>query len=149
MFTPFVPDSFHVPLKLTTERFRLEPLGAQHNERDHNAWMSSIEHIRNTPGFPKSKSNWPSAMPLETNLSDLNRHSEDFAARQGFTYSVLDGDQVIGCVYIYPSEKDGFDVDVSSWVIASRADLDKHLWETISDWLSEVWPFSSTFYESR
>jgi hypothetical protein len=31
---------------------RLEPLGPQHNQSDHAAWMSSIEHIRSTPGYP-------------------------------------------------------------------------------------------------
>ena len=46
-----VPDGFAVPRELVAERFRLEPLGPQHNERDHAAWTSSIEHIRSTPGF--------------------------------------------------------------------------------------------------
>ncbi|ASJ73226.1 hypothetical protein IMCC3135_15720 [Granulosicoccus antarcticus IMCC3135] len=42
MTTPFVPDDFDIPLELGTEHFRLETLGPQHNERDHEAWMSSI-----------------------------------------------------------------------------------------------------------
>ena len=42
-------------------------------------------------------------MSLEENLADLERHARDFADRTGFTYSVLDGDDVIGCVYVYPS----------------------------------------------
>jgi hypothetical protein len=48
----FVPDEFIVPRELVTPRFRLEPLGPQHNADDHEAWTSSIEHIRATPGFP-------------------------------------------------------------------------------------------------
>ena len=47
----FVPDGFAVPRELVTEEFRLEPLGPQHNEGDYEAWMSSIDHIRATPGF--------------------------------------------------------------------------------------------------
>ena len=53
----FVPAGFEPPTSLVTDRFRLEPLGPQHNEADHAAWMSSIEHIRSTPGYPDGK--WP------------------------------------------------------------------------------------------
>jgi hypothetical protein len=48
----FVPVGFEPPTSLTTDQFRLEPLGPRHNQADHAAWMSSIEHIRSTPGFP-------------------------------------------------------------------------------------------------
>jgi len=147
MSIPFVPDDFDVPLGLETDYFRLEPLGPQHNERDYKAWMSSIEHIRNTPGYPDGS--WPSEKSIEKNLTDLHRHAEDFALREGFTYSVLDGDEVIGCVYLYPTKNDDYDVEALSWVIASKAELDRVLWETVSTWLAEVWPFEHVFYEPR
>lgn len=55
-------------------------------------------------------------MTPEENLGDLVRHANEFAARTGFTYTVLapdSGDRtVVGCVYIYPSEKAGFDARV-------------------------------------
>jgi RimJ/RimL family protein N-acetyltransferase len=143
----FVPADFTVPAELVTDRFRLEPLGPEHNERDHEAWMSSIDHIRATPGFPDGS--WPSAMSLERNLADLVRHAGDFAARRGFTYSVLDGDEVIGCVYIYPSRDPAHDAEVLSWVRASRADLDEVLWEAVTKWLADAWPFESPAYASR
>lgn len=147
MSIPFVPDDFDVPLGLETDHFRLEPLGPQHNERDYKAWMSSIEHVRNTPGYPNGS--WPSEISIEKNLTDLHRHAEDFALREGFTYSVLDGDEVIGCVYLYPTNNDDYDVEALSWVIASKAELDRVLWETVSIWLDEVWPFEHVFYEPR
>ena len=149
MPTPFVPDDFQVPSGLNVEHFRLDPLGPQHNERDHEAWMSSIEHIRKTPGFPRGKGDWPSAMSLEKNLADLDMHAQDFAARQGFTYSVLVGDEVIGCVYLYPAKQEGFDVEAASWVKASHAQLDVVLWQTVSTWLSEAWPFKRVEYAPR
>ena len=37
---PFVPSGFVVPLALTAEQFRLEPLGPQHNDSDYQAWSS-------------------------------------------------------------------------------------------------------------
>ena len=39
------------PVPLSTAWFRLEMLAPVHNERDYEAWMSSIEHIHATPGF--------------------------------------------------------------------------------------------------
>jgi hypothetical protein len=71
-----------------------------------------------TPGYPDG--NWPprSGMTLEKNLTDLRRHAEDFTRGAGFTFTVLDpGDNdVIGCVYLYPSPSKEWDVTVQSWV---------------------------------
>lgn len=109
--------------------------------------MSSIDHIRATPGYSDGK--WPTAMSARENLVDLERHANDFAARRGFTYSVLDHDQVIGCVYLYPIKDGEHDVEAQSWVRASHAELDIVLWETVSTWLTEVWPFQRPLYEPR
>ena len=79
----FVPDDFQPPPGLVTDDFLLEPLGPAHNEDDHEAWSSSIEHIRATPGFPDGR--WPRVMTLEENRADLERHARDFAARSSFT----------------------------------------------------------------
>lgn len=147
MTTPFVPDDFDVPLSYTAPGFRLEPLGPQHNERDHVAWMSSIDHIRATPGFEDW--DWPEPMSLEENLKDLEGHAADFAARTGFTYSILDGDDVIGCVYIYPSRQSAFDTSVRSWVRASHAEMDRVVWEALSKWIETDWPFVNPRYAPR
>jgi hypothetical protein len=139
----FVPADFDPPTSLSTERFRLEPLGPQHNEADHHAWTSSIEHVRATPGF--AESSWPpiEGMSLEKNLDDLRRHADDFEARRGFTFTVLDpGDQdVIGCVYIYPSSSEDWDITVRSWVTADRAELDVPLADAVAQWLATDWPW--------
>ncbi|MBW3605583.1 MAG: N-acetyltransferase [Actinobacteria bacterium] len=129
----------------TGEVFRLEPLGVGHNERDHRAWMSSIDHIRRSPGFTGRR--WPHMMALDENASDLAAHAEDFAARRGFTYTVLDGDDdVIGCVYIYPD--DGVaDAHVRSWVRADRAELDAVLRTWVAEWLRAAWPFEVFRYD--
>ena len=85
------------------------------------------------------------------NLGDLVRHAGDFAARRGFTYTVLapGDDTVIGCVYIYPNDREGFDAHVSSWVRAADARLDVELWTTVSRWLAEAWPFERVEYAPR
>jgi hypothetical protein len=138
----FVPDGFDPPTALITDRFRLEPLGPQHNEADHAAWMSSIAHIRSTPGYPDG--NWPpvTGMTLEENLQDLQRHAADFAAGRGFTFTVLDAaDDVIGCVYLYPSTAATTDVTVQTWVRATCAHLDAPLADAVARWLAEEWPW--------
>jgi len=145
----FVPADFEVPRALITPRFRLEPLGPEHNVPDHAAWTSSIEHIRATPGFGGS---WPpvGGMTLESNLGDLQRHAEDFVQRRGFTFTVIETDgDVIGCVYIYPSKADPQVAKVSSWVTAARAELDAPLYRTVRDWLDRDWPFAQVEYAAR
>ena len=146
----FVPPSFEVPRAYAWSEFRLEPLGERHNERDHAAWMSSIDHIRSTPGFsPHDEPNWPVAMTLEENLEDLVRHARDFQERRGFTYSILEGDDVIGCIYIYPGRLPGHDAVISSWVRESHAELDPAIREALGLWIEEAWPFSNPSYAGR
>jgi|SRR5579862_1514046 len=152
----FVPEGFVVPDGLIAREFRLAPLGPQHNEADYDAWTSSIDHIRATPGF--GESNWPHEMSRADNLNDLQRHARDFAERRGFTYTVLStatGD-VIGCVYIYPprgqESGDGerrLHASVRSWVRADRAALDPAVHDAVLAWLERDWPFTSIQYAPR
>jgi nitroreductase len=144
----FVPTAFNVPDRFDGPGFHLEPLGPKHNERDHDAWMSSIEHIQRTPGYDPD-GNWPAAMSLEANLADLEGHAGDFERRAGFTYSILDGDDVIGCVYIYPSSTPGHDASVTSWVRSNRAEMDAVVYRSLSAWIDDVWPFESPGYARR
>jgi hypothetical protein len=149
MSDPFVPDGFEPPRRLDGNGFWLEPLGPEHNAADHAAWMSSIDHIRTTPGFPQG--DWPHEMSLDENLGDLEEHAEDFRARRGFTYTVRsgkDGD-VIGCVYIYPERDGGADAHVSSWVRDSHAEPDAALAEAVVAWLTRGWPFGQVRYAAR
>jgi len=144
-----VPDDFAVPAELQSERFVLAPLSVRHNEQDYAAWTSSIEHIRQTPGY--ADGSWPRPMSLDDNRGDLARHERDFADRAGFTFTVLDPAtrDVIGCVYLYPARSADFDVDVRSWVRADRAELDKALYELVSSWIARDWPFVNPDYAER
>src|ERR1700712_3310611 len=128
----------------TTELF-LEPLGERHNESDLAPWSASIAHIRVTPGM--SGREWPPDEPytLEQNLGDMQMHVADFAARTGFTWTVLDpaSREVIGCVYMYPPESKSApkeQVEVRSWVRADKAELDVKLYRLVSDWLPRERP---------
>jgi hypothetical protein len=124
----------------------LEPLGPEHNERDYAAWSSSVDHIRASPGYG-AESTWPHEMSLDQNLGDLERHARDFAERTGFTYTVLDADDVVGCVYVYPSRDEAHDARVQSWVRVSRSELDTPLRRAVAEWLGAAWPFERPLYE--
>jgi hypothetical protein len=82
-------------------------------------------------------------MSLAENLADLTRHAADFEARKGFTFTVLDasGDEVLGCVYLYPSSSPEHDVEVQTWVTAARAELDEVLADAVAAWLADAWPW--------
>src|SRR6478752_4152552 len=122
--TPFVPDTFVPPAGLATTGFELEPLGPQHNESDYDAWTSSMEHIRATPGYPDGS--WPRPMTLD----------------QGSR-------SVIGCVYIYPCRRPLHDAEVLLWVRATHAQLDQPLWQAVWEWLERDWPFRSVSAPGR
>jgi hypothetical protein len=147
----FVPASFDVPEGLCAELFRLVPLRPEHNESDHAAWTSSIEHIRATPGFDGRSWPPPEGMTLERNRADLEQHARDFAERKGFTYTVLEREraEVLGCLYIYPARDAGHDADVRSWVRADLAHLDAPLHAAVCAWLAERWPFERVSYAPR
>ncbi|TPG27387.1 N-acetyltransferase [Mycolicibacterium hodleri] len=144
---PFVPVDFEVPRELRTVRFRLEPLGPQHNASDHAAWTSSISHIQSSPGFVGW--GWPpdAGMSAEANLADLERHADEFERRVAFAYTVLrpDSEDVIGCLYLNPGELSGA-VGAWSWVRADVADLDPVLRQAVRTWLADAWPFDEVVY---
>lgn len=161
------PSIDRFPPPPTDPRFALEPLGPQHNERDHVAWMSSIEHIHATPGFSRAQlgdDSWPVAMTLDQNLDDLQRHADEFAAGQAYVFSVIDPstDDVIGCVYIDPDTDLDTDTDddptadvpdatamVTSWVRVDRAELDEPLAAAVAAWLHRAGVFRSVRWPGR
>ena len=105
-----------------------------------------MDHIHATPGDWRD---WPHPMTVEENLGDLEGHAKEFREREAFTYSVLDGDEVIGCLYIYPDDDGATDAYVSSWVTESRSEMDVVVWKAVSDWLAKDWPFRDFRYAPR
>ena len=105
--------------------------------------MQTLQLIRSTPGYPDG--NWPppGGMTLDDNLADLRRHDDDFTRGVGFTFTVLEpgSTRVIGCVYLYPTSSEEWDVTVQSWVSADRADLDVPLADAVARWLATDWPW--------
>jgi hypothetical protein len=80
---------------------------------------------------------WSETTFLE-NLADLGWHEVEFKIRRSFAYTVLrpDDSEVIGCVYLYPPQDEGRDVDVKLWVTrkAWEEGLDAKLERVVRDW---------------
>jgi hypothetical protein len=154
MARQLLADDAAIPSPPSSADLLLEPLGEQHNASDLAAWSASIEHIRATPGMANRE--WPPDEPYtaEQNLADMRMHAADFAARTGFTYTVLDPAtrEVIGCVYLYPPSNKAApegQVEAKSWVRADKAHLDGELYRLVSDWLARDWPWSDVYYAAR
>jgi hypothetical protein len=146
---PFVGDDFEVPEVLETSEFRLRMLNINDIEKDYAAVMSSVGHLQKVwPG-----SGWPDGLTIEDNLIDLGWHHKEFTRRTSFAYTMvtLDESRVIGCVYINPTRKRGFDAEVYLWVRESELDsgLDDRLFATVVKWLDDSWDFASPGFPGR
>ena len=146
---PFVKDDFEIPEKLETKEYRLRMLTVNDTVKDYDAVMSSVEHLATVwPG-----SGWPEGLTLEQDLVDLGWHQREFLNRTSFAYTVvtLDETRVIGCVYIDPTRKRGYDAEVYLWVRASELEngLDSRLFKTVQQWLNEKWPFKNPGFPGR
>ena len=147
---PLVPEGFDVPETLQTERLRLRPLTINDAVKDYAAVMSSEERLRTVfdPG-----GEWPSGLTLEQNIIELGWHQTEFQLRTSFAYTVvsLDESEVLGCVYIYPTRKPGYDAEITLWVRQSRVEegLDEHLFNTVESWIADSWPLQNPAYPGR
>ena len=148
--TPIVPANFKVPVELVTHRMKLRPLTIQDVDKDYDAVMSSANRLRTIfdPG-----GDWPEGLTLEQNAIELGWHQVEFQHRTSFAYTVasLDESSILGCMYIYPVIKSDYDVEVTMWVRESEADtgLDAHLYKTVDDWISQIWPFKNPAFPGR
>ena len=70
-------------------------------------------------------------------------HASDFENRDGFTYSILDGDDVIGCMYLYPSQDAAHDAHMKWWVTVGRSEMTPIVGPVLDGWLVAVWPFEN------
>jgi hypothetical protein len=138
-----VPEDFEVPPGLEHERFRLRMLTVDDVVKDFDAICDRVDH----EGRPQP----PFAATVRENLVDLGWHQTEFELRRSFAYTVVapDESQVLGCVYLYPSET--HDVLVKMWVrrAAWEEGLDPVLEETVRAWVERDWPFTRPTYGER
>jgi len=146
---PFVPKDFKVPEQLDTDLYRLRMLSVNDVVKDFDAVMSSVDHLKTI--WPGGK--WPEGLTLEQNLIDLGWHQKEFQMRNSFAYTVvtLSESLVLGCVYIDPTRKKGYEAVVHLWARKNQLEkgLEDHLYETVSHWISSEWPFENVAFPGR
>lgn len=147
--TPFVPSEFRIPEKLKAKGFRIRMLTVNDVVKDYDAVMTSVEHLKTIwPG-----GTWPGDLTLEQNLVDLGWHQKEFQRRRSFAYTVVtpSESQVIGCVYINPTRKRGYDAEVYLWARQSTlaGGLETRLQAAVKEWLAKEWPFKKVAFPCR
>jgi hypothetical protein len=147
----FVPSDFTVPDTLVNEYFRIRMLSVNDVVKDYDAVMTSLPHLQQMflPIW-----NWPREyLSFEQDLIDLGWHQKEFQMRSSFAYTVvsLDESRVLGCLYIEPSKKTGFDAEIYLWVRQSELvnGLDAVLYTTVKKWITEKWPFKNPAFPIR
>ncbi len=151
MVKPFVPPNFDVPPTLETVQFKLRMLKITDVAKDYEAVITSIDHLQGVFG---SRIEWPPRdLSFEQDQIDLGWHHKEFQLRSSFAYTVMtqDESQCLGCVYLFPSVKDGFEVEVYLWVRKSAYNdgLDEVLYQAVKHWMAEEWPFTKVAYPGR
>ena len=139
---PFIAKDFEIPATLETDRFRLRMLTVSDVVKDYDAVMSSKKHLTEMWG-----EGWPEGLTLEQNLIDLGWHQKEFQRRRSFAYTVvaLDESRVLGCMYIYPTRKQGYDAEVYLWARQSElaGGMETQLADAVKAWLKADWPFKN------
>jgi len=143
-----VPDVFEVPLVLETPLFCLKKLTKEDAKKDYEAIMSSIEYLQGTFG---PNSIWPvKDLTVKENLLSIELHEKEFESKTTFAYSITSLEQeYLGCAYIYPSDKEGFDAVAFTWVRESKKQVDKEVYKIVKKWLEEKWPFKNIAWPGR
>lgn len=147
----FVIAEFEPPEEIIGWGFKLVPLGPEVVDLDFEAYMSSMEHLQTT--FSRS-GNWPrEGITDEEAMQDMLNEQGRFERRESFAYAVLtpEGDRELGCVYIKPGSKPGYDAEVTLWVTQAEFDkgFDDTLYEWTKYWVEQSWPFTEVAFPGR
>jgi RimJ/RimL family protein N-acetyltransferase len=141
--TPWLPADWEHPLsaELATGH-HLRPIRADDTEKDMPAVMGSRERLWSIYGEAWG---WPPAgMTAEQDRADLQHHADEIERHESFNYALFDRDEteLIGCVYIDPTDKPGADADISWWVRDEYvgSPVEAELDEFVPTWIADVWP---------
>jgi hypothetical protein len=145
-----VADEFAVPDRLDGPDYHLRMLCIDDLEKDFEAVAASAGRLR---GLLDPDSDWPDGLTKEEDLIDLAWHQREFTIRHSFAYTVMSPDEsrCLGCMYIFPSERRGYDAKVFFWVRSGpdAETRDKELGQRIRSWIAAQWPFKAVAYPGR
>jgi YVTN family beta-propeller protein len=95
----------------------------------------------------------PMTDTLAEDYGELKRHEWEFQHHTAFAYGIFSPDKQseLGCVYINPSPKRGYDATVRLWVTkqGAEAGLEPILEKAVREWVKAKWPFKSAAFPGR
>jgi hypothetical protein len=148
----WLPDDWDHPLRVDLSTgHHLRPIHPDDTELDMSAVMGSQQRLWATYGEAWG---WPPpTMTAEQDREDLQRHAEEMERHESFNYAIFDESEseLIGCVYIDPTDKPGADADISWWVREEYvgSPLGLILDEFVPAWIAEAWPLQEPRYVGR
>ncbi len=118
-----VPPDFVPPVGIFGPGFVMRRLSLSDAELDFEAVTESADRLR---GFMEPGSDWPDGLTLHENRVDLGWHEREFTLGHSFAYTVMapGAARCLGCAYVYPSDKAGYDAVAFWWVRTSEASRD-------------------------
>ncbi len=146
----FVPPEFDVPTTVDRPDFHVRVLSPRYAIIDYEAVALTKPHM---PRIFVDQS-WPAeVVDFETNLKFIREDFDDFRARRGFSYILLDPKEqrCHGCLYIFPSFYGDYDAAVYFWVHyrLMRSTFEQNVYQFARIWLQEVWPFQHAAFPGR
>ena len=146
---PLLPPHAAPPERVDCDGFRLRMLRLTDAEKDFEAVMESAARLR---GFMDPDSDWPDGLTLHENRIDLGWHEREFTIGHSFAWTVVSPDEsrVLGCAYLYPSDKAGFDGMAFWWARESElaGGLDDRLGAAFRAMLADL-PLSRIAFPGR
>jgi hypothetical protein len=148
----WLPSDWAHPLRVELPTgHHLRPIHADDTERDMPAVMGSRERLWSIYGEAWG---WPLAtMSAEEDRKDLQRHWDEMQTHESFNYALFDADEteLIGCVYIDPTDKAGADADISWWVRDEYvgSPVEQTLDDFVPTWIAAEWPLQQPRYVGR
>jgi hypothetical protein len=137
---------------LVHDRFRLEPLGPEHLEIDYEGIVASADHLDGTM-MPTGWMSGDFNFTLDDDVTELHWHAREFRTKSSFAFIAVDSGQhrSLGCAYVNPSERAGFDAEVTCWGrwMDEDPEWDATFFSTIEQWVESQWPFERVVYPGR
>jgi hypothetical protein len=130
---------FPTPAGFETPAFRVRPITIHDVVRDYDAVMTSRERLWALFGEAWG---WPAAdLTLEQDMIDLAWHQKEADLRRSFNFAVVSPDEtrLLGCVYVDPPTKQGYDAELFWW--ARDEPLEEEVGRAAREWLEREWPF--------
>ncbi len=87
----------------------------------------------------------PESIDKGEDYGELKRHQWEFQNMSAFAYGILTPDEQseVACVYVQPSKKAGYDVQIRVWISqpGKNPAFDKQLDASVREWVKAKWPF--------